>query len=361
MNYERAISSFILPAMNVSQPNKDRRLLQVFAGKLVPWTALRRAPWLVATSRRRDLHPNKDVRMRPRKMRGKEIVRGGARRYRNTSTVVRRWPEDHLNAAKMPKLACVLSGCADLQFYDYELRAPESTFIFIPPDVPQPDGSVGHLTGGNPQGFCDICWIMPMGDKLHFWICRSKDESHFTLQWSNILFLNQRLNLYLQLLHEEVMAPTHLLPPLIPHLLQLLMLGLQRETNARHYLQFGQDIHPSWRLQTSIDPIVQAQDYIDAHYGSAITLESLARIVGMSRSLFAQRFKEKAGQTMGEYLTARRLQEAKNLLRQSEWTVSTISEFVGFHSQNHFYNWFRRHEKCSPSEFRNSHQPQINS
>jgi len=61
---------------------------------------------------------------------------------------------------------------------------------------------------------------------------------------------------------------------------------------------------------------------------------------------------------MGEYLTARRLQEAKNLLRQSEWTVSTISEFVGFHSQNHFYNWFRRHEKCSPSEFRNSHQPQ---
>jgi len=343
--------------MNASQPsNKDRRLLHVFADKLVPWAALQRAPWMVATARRRDLHLSKEVQMRPRKIRGKVIANGNPRRYRNTSTVVRRWPEDHLNAAKMPKLACVLSGCADLQFYDYELRAPESTFIFIPPDVPQPDGSLGHLTDNNPKGFCDICWMMPMGDKLHVWICSSQEKRHFTLQWSNVLFLNQRLNLYLQLLHEEVMTATNIQPSLLPHLLHLLMLGLQRETTVHNYLQFGQDIHPSWRLQTSVDPIAQAQNYIDAHYGSAITLESLARNVGMSRSLFAQRFKQKVGQTMGEYLTARRLQEAKDLLRQSEWTVSTISEFVGFHSQNHFYNWFRRYEKCSPSEFRNFHQ-----
>jgi AraC-like DNA-binding protein len=345
--------------MNVSQSsNKDRRLLHLIADKLVPWTALQQTPWLVATGRRRDLHPGQAIRMTPRKMQGKEIASGGARRYRNTSTVVRRWPEDHLNAAKMPKLACVLSGYADLQFYDYELHLPESTFIFIPPDVPQPDGSLSHVSSGNTKGFCDICWIMPMGDKLHFWICRSEGKTHFTLQWSNILFLNQRLNLYLRLLHEEVMAANKIQPLLIPQLLHLLMLGLQRETNAGSFLQFGQDIHPSWRLQTSVDPVAQAQDYIDAHYGSAITLESLARIVGMSRSLFAQRFKKETGQTMGEYLTTRRLQEAKNLLRQSEWTVSTISGFVGFHSQNHFYNWFRKQENCSPSEFRKTYQDQ---
>jgi len=343
--------------MNASLPNnKDRRLLRIFVDKLLPWTALQQTPWVVATSRRHDLHLSKPVQMTPRKMRGKEIASGGARRYRNTSTVVRRWPEDHLNAAKMPKLACVLSGYADLQFYDYELHLPESTFIFIPPDVPQPDGSLSHASSSNTKGFCDICWMMPVGDKLHFWACRSEGENHFALQWSNVLFLNQRLNLYLQLLHEEVMTAKKTPPSLIPNLLHLLTLGLQRETNAHNYLQFGQDIHPSWQLQTSVDPITQAQDYINAHYGSVITLESLARIVGMSRSLFAQRFKQKTGQTVGEYLTARRLEEAKNLLCQSEWTVSTISGFVGFHSQNHFYNWFRKQENCSPSEFRKMHQ-----
>jgi AraC-like DNA-binding protein len=343
--------------MNASQPsNKDRRLSQIFVDKLVPWTGHPRMSWMVATERRRKLRPCEDVEITPRKIIGKEVAGGGARRYRNSNPKIKSWPEDHLNATRTPKLACILSGCADLQFYDYQLRAPESTFIFIPPGVPQPDGSLRHLNKDNPLQYCDICWMIPRGDKLHFWACRSEKEKHFTLSWSNVLFLSERLNVYLRLLHEEVMTANDTPFSLIPHLLHLLMAGLHREALSGNYLPHGQELHPAWKLQISADPIAQAQEYIDAHYGSVITLEDLARTVGMSRSLFAQRFKQKTGQTMGEYLTACRLRKARDLLEQSEWAVSAISEFVGFRSQNYFYDLFRRHERCSPLEFRNSHQ-----
>lgn len=333
--------------------NQDQRILRVLADKLAPWAANQRTPWIVATDRRRKLNLCEGVRMAPRALPGKVATTGGPRRYRNASLVAKSWPEAHLSAAKNPKLACVTAGCADLQFYDYELRLPERTFLFIPSDIPQPDGSLIHISPGNPQGFCDICWVQPVGDKLHFWLCRCEGEKHFPLQWSNVIFLNQRLNLYMQLLHEEVVMESKT-PSLTSHLLQLLILGLQREAAAQSYLQLVHDENPAWRLQNSKDPIVQAQEYVDAHFSSDITLESVARMVGMSRSLFAQRFKQQTGRTLGGFLTARRLREAKNLLRQSEWTVSTISEFVGFHSEAHFYNLFRKSENCSPGEFRNA-------
>lgn len=342
--------------MNTSSTDKDPRLLRLFSERLVPWTEYQRAPFMVATDQRHKLQVCNAVEVTPRKTQGKEISGGGGRHYRNASPIVKSWPQDHLNAINVPKLACVISGCADLQFYDYELRATESTFILIPPDVPQPDGSLSHVGADNPMGFCEICWMLPRGDKVHFWMCRCEGGKHTTQQWCNVIFLNPQLTTYQQLLHQEMMIENKTPPSLTSHLLHLFMMGMQREVATQSYLQLIHDEHAPRRMQNSVDPIVQAQSYVAANFSSNITLQSVARIVGMSRSLFAQQFKTKTGQTLGAFLTARRLQEAKLLLRQSEWTVATISDFVGFNSPAHFYDLFRRDEQCSPGEYRNSHQ-----
>lgn len=339
----------------MSLSSQEKRISRLLSDKLLPWAISSRALWITVTDRRNKLKLCDGVQVFPRRMKGGEVS-GGARRYGNSPITTRRWPQDHLHACKLPKLACVISGYADLQFYDYELRVPESTFLFIPPNVPEPDGSLSHINKGNPLGVCEVLWMRPLGDELHFWICRSENDAHSAQQWSNILFLNPRINSYFQLLYEETTADDDTPVSLRTNLLELLITGLQREIYRGNYLSFGQDKHPRLQFKPASDSITRAQNYIDAHYGSAITLESLSRMVGVSRSLLAQRFKETTGKTVGEYLTQRRLQKAKELLCQSDWTVAMISEFIGFRSQNYFYSLFQQREGCSPVQFRDAYR-----
>jgi len=334
----------------------ENKIYRVLADKLEPWANAPGLSWMVATGHRQDLQLCEGVEVVRQRAAGKGIAKNRASRYQKLSTMVHSWPEDHLIAATHPKLLCVLDGVADIRFYDYSLLVPKSTFILVPSGVANSDGIPSYVPKKNPDASCEICWMRPIGDEFHFWITHSDSKRNTTWQWGNVLFLNQRLNLFLRLLSEELLELATSEPPLVPHLLRLLIAGLRREAKSGGYLVFGQEEHPSWKFQVSADPIEQAQDYMDAHYGSAITLESLAYAVGMSRTSLAQRFKHQTGKTMVEYLTERRLAKARELLGKSEWAVATVSKLVGFRSQTYFHHLFRKHEGCTPQEYRDSYR-----
>ncbi|MFN0316991.1 MAG: AraC family transcriptional regulator [Burkholderiales bacterium] len=82
------------------------------------------------------------------------------------------------------------------------------------------------------------------------------------------------------------------------------------------------------------------------------TLESLASELGMSRSAFASRFKLMVGQTPIQYLTTRRVQEGKRLLRESRLSVTAIAERVGYGSEAAFGKVFKRYAGVGPGIFR---------
>jgi AraC family transcriptional regulator, transcriptional activator of pobA len=47
------------------------------------------------------------------------------------------------------------------------------------------------------------------------------------------------------------------------------------------------------------------------------------------------------------------LQEAKILLKHSNWSVSEIAYALGFNEVTHFNNFFKKHTQLSPLKFRN--------
>jgi len=337
----------------------ENKIYRIITDKLKPSADAADLLWMVAARHRHDLHLCDGVTMVRRKAVGKGTSKNWASRYQRFSAMVRSWPEDHLIAATHPKLLCVLDGVADIRFSDYSLLVPKSTFVLVPSGVPNSDGVPSYISKDNSNASCEICFMRPIGDELHFWITHSDNKRNTTWQWGNVLFLNQRLNLFLRLLNEELSARATAEPSLSPHLLRLLIAGLRREAKSGEYLVFGQEEHPSWKMQVAADPIEQAQDYMDAHYGSSITLENLAYAVGMSRTSLAQRFKQQTGKTVVEYLTERRLAKARELLGRSEWTVAAISKLVGFHSQTYFHQLFRRHEGCTPQQYRDSYRKKI--
>ena len=85
--------------------------------------------------------------------------------------------------------------------------------------------------------------------------------------------------------------------------------------------------------------------------GYAWTLESLAARVGMSRSVFALRFRETVGATPMEYLTRWRMLLAADRLKNSDDGLSAIAQSLGYESESAFGKAFRRVMGCSPRQY----------
>ena len=87
------------------------------------------------------------------------------------------------------------------------------------------------------------------------------------------------------------------------------------------------------------------------------TLQSLAEHVGMSRSVFALRFRETVGTTPMEYLTRWRMLLAGDRLKNSSDGLSSIAQSLGYESESAFGKAFRRVMGCSPRQYTRSTAP----
>jgi len=81
------------------------------------------------------------------------------------------------------------------------------------------------------------------------------------------------------------------------------------------------------------------------------TLQSLAERVGMSRSVFALRFREIVGVTPMEYLTRWRMLLAADRLKSSSDSLAAIANSLGYESESAFGKAFRRVMGCSPRQY----------
>lgn len=77
-----------------------------------------------------------------------------------------------------------------------------------------------------------------------------------------------------------------------------------------------------------------------------------AGILGVHVNHLNRVLKETTGKTTGEIIGSRIYQEAKMLLSQTQWNVSEIAFTLGFEEVAHFSNFFKKHSRQSPQQFR---------
>lgn len=82
------------------------------------------------------------------------------------------------------------------------------------------------------------------------------------------------------------------------------------------------------------------------------TLQELAAQAGMSRSIFAVKFKQKVGTSAMEHLTRWRMLLAGNKLTHSGDSVAAIALSLGYDSESAFSTAFKRVMGCSPRHYR---------
>ncbi len=93
-------------------------------------------------------------------------------------------------------------------------------------------------------------------------------------------------------------------------------------------------------------------DYLDTHYSENITLEEAASIACFSKFYFTRLFKQYTNQTFYDYLSAKRIKAAEQMLIIPNLPITEISLKSGFSSLSSFNRTFKRLKGCSPSEYR---------
>lgn len=92
--------------------------------------------------------------------------------------------------------------------------------------------------------------------------------------------------------------------------------------------------------------------YIDNSYRQNITLKELAEQAEITPEYLCKVFKKYMNLRPFEYLTKKRIQEAKTLLAQTNIPVATVGKMVGYEDKSYFGYVFKKYEKVSPTEFR---------
>jgi AraC-like DNA-binding protein len=94
-----------------------------------------------------------------------------------------------------------------------------------------------------------------------------------------------------------------------------------------------------------------ARDLMDLRFADPLDLGDMAAHAGFSKFHFARAFKDAFGETPANYLSRRRVERAKDLLRSANMTVTEVCMAVGFSSLGSFSSRFSEMVGMSPSAF----------
>ncbi|WP_333496939.1 AraC family transcriptional regulator [Kluyvera sp. CHPC 1.251] len=120
----------------------------------------------------------------------------------------------------------------------------------------------------------------------------------------------------------------------------------------RAHLQNNDALPAGWLRVLSDRRLSPALQLIHGEPARAWHLDELAKACAMSRTIFAQHFRETAGMTPIAYLTQWRMRLAEQALSEAGEQVAEVAQSLGYASVSAFSNAFKRETGLSPKAWR---------
>jgi AraC-like DNA-binding protein len=103
--------------------------------------------------------------------------------------------------------------------------------------------------------------------------------------------------------------------------------------------------------------VSRAKAYIDRFFRDSIRLEDVAEDLQVSPFYLSRIFSRESDFSLVEYLTEKRLGEAKKLLGEGRFHVAEVARMVGYEDANYFSKVFKRRVGCPPGMYRRGQNP----
>lgn len=126
----------------------------------------------------------------------------------------------------------------------------------------------------------------------------------------------------------------------------------QLRIETRNMLDVLRQSYDEYFDRLEADKIHQIKQYIKEHSHEDISLDYLAKKVGLSPIYISKMFKEKLGINYIDFLTECRIEKAKKLLADPEKSLKEITFDIGYHEPNYFSKVFKKVCAVSPKEYR---------
>lgn len=101
------------------------------------------------------------------------------------------------------------------------------------------------------------------------------------------------------------------------------------------------------------DPrVAKALNFIHEHATRGITVDDVCKYAGASRSLLERRFRKELNRTPQSQIRMVQVEKAKQLLRETDWTLDQIAENLGYEHSEYLSVVFKRITGNSPGKYR---------
>lgn len=131
------------------------------------------------------------------------------------------------------------------------------------------------------------------------------------------------------------------------YLQELIYRVLQREQYAR-LLSLA-------AAESASNPVSAVLEHVRGHLSEPLTVADLADLVNLSPSAFAHLFRDVTGRSPYQFVKEMRLDRARELLVDGDFTVARISKEVGYASVSHFISEFRGRFGVTPRAYCDAH------
>ena len=321
--------------------------------KIIPWAMQKRdRPFIVARPVMTPIALPFGVEISECPIKGNRVIEKGRRQYANQRVYTAAWPQANLQEMALPKISCITSGSADYLLGKYCVHCPEGNFILIPPRAPHqckgPFLRNDHLENGS----CSLLQAQAYSKAVLVWQSHSRGRQHTHEPSDNYLIPNLNAVNIFNMLMEEAAENRMNADFACQGLMYAFFSIVAREIKEKRYMLSAPELNKEYPPPSVRNFSDEIREYLMANCQKPLRLKDAAAHMYMSTAQFTRRMQQETNTTFVAMLTDIRIERAKELLRETDWTFAAISSLLGFRSSDYFLSLFRRRVGYTPAEYR---------